>query len=83
MIPFATYHQYAPSAPAGQFRHGELVWYIGVPDMGMTPGHVYQVWGDYPQPWNDGLLGISVDDPDDDFGGVLALSVKDFEKVSP
>jgi hypothetical protein len=75
--------------PAGdgplKLKHGDKVVYIAPSDrdFGVVQGHVYRVFGSYPPIPTPGLrqsdeVSIYVDDPDDAFGGVVALPAKCF-----
>lgn len=79
-----------------KLKHGDKVKYIGRwHDRYLTPGKTYTVFGhvrsanpdengvlDKSQPrQREATISIRVDDPDDDFGGVLSILFSDVEPV--
>ncbi len=71
------------SKPKLVLKHGDKVKYIGPKgwDRLLVPGQTYTCCGMYPEPplkgWRDrDEIGVYVDDPRDDFGGVIAVPAK-------
>lgn len=80
--------QHKPSMTMPTYTHGQRVRYLGPTDREnrVVYGGTYTVCGIYPQPPMKGVrpstdLSIYVDDPHDDFGGVVSLPVGRFEPV--
>ncbi len=72
-----------PSTKIDRLAHDDLVRYIGPTDRDfrVTHGQTYHTFGTYPKPALRDEISICVNDPNDDFGGVVSRPANLFERI--